>query len=139
LNACHLQSSLADLSTQRLIKFVSELNNRLFIGHSAGRTSTSTQETFMRFCNAPTTSALAFSPRAIAAPQLPHKPEPKRDENLLDLNGVARVLGVSKRFVQSLVARKAIPVIRLGRRCVRFDLNAVLAALKKFEIHEIGR
>lgn len=95
----------------------------------------------MHFFKEPTTS-LAFNHRAVISPQPAPKPERKldlRDENLVDLHGVARALGVSKRFVQSLVARKAIPVIRLGRRCVRFDLTAVLAAVKKFEIHELGR
>jgi excisionase family DNA binding protein len=96
----------------------------------------------MRFSKPPMTAALAFNHRPAMPPLSPAIPEQKRDsrdENLVDLHGVARALGVSKRFVQSLVARKAIPVIRLGRRCVRFDLAAVLAAVKKFEIHEIGR
>ena len=85
----------------------------------------------MHFFKEPNLS-LAFNHRTALTSQPAPKPESKRDENLIDLNGVARALGVSKRFVQSLVARKAIPVIRLGRRCVRFDLTAVLAAVKKF-------
>lgn len=96
----------------------------------------------MRFSKPPMTAALPFNYRSAMPPLSPAVPERKagsRDENLIDLHGVARALGVSKRFVQSLVARKAIPVIRLGRRCVRFDLTAVLAAVKKFEIHELGR
>ncbi|HEY6340096.1 MAG TPA: helix-turn-helix domain-containing protein [Bryobacteraceae bacterium] len=44
-------------------------------------------------------------------------------EQLTDLVGVARKLGVSKRFVQDLVKAKAIPVIRLGRPCVRSRLH----------------
>jgi excisionase family DNA binding protein len=58
-------------------------------------------------------------------------------ERLADLKMVARRLGVSPRYVQTLVRRKAIPVIRLGRRCTRFDLDAVLNAVRKFEITEI--
>ncbi|HEY7338929.1 MAG TPA: helix-turn-helix domain-containing protein [Bryobacteraceae bacterium] len=58
-------------------------------------------------------------------------------EQLTDLKGVAKRLGVSKRFVQSLVKSKAIPVIRLGRRCVRFDPDAVLVAVKRFEVKEV--
>jgi excisionase family DNA binding protein len=54
-----------------------------------------------------------------------------------DLSGIARKLGVSRRYVQTLVRRKAIPVIRLGYRCVRFDLEAVLRAVKRFEVEEI--
>ena len=58
-------------------------------------------------------------------------------DHLADLQDVARKLGVSKRYVQSLVRRKVIPVIRLGRRCTRFDLDGVMKAVRKFEIHEI--
>jgi excisionase family DNA binding protein len=60
-------------------------------------------------------------------------------DGLTDIDGVARTLGVSKRYVQSLVKRKVIPVIRLGRRCTRFDLARVLAAIRKYEVIEIGR
>jgi excisionase family DNA binding protein len=60
-------------------------------------------------------------------------------ERLADLKMVARRLGVSPRYVQTLVRRKVIPVIRLGRRCTRFDLDAVLNAVRKFEIQEQGR
>ncbi len=59
-------------------------------------------------------------------------------ERLADLKMVARRLGVSPRYVQTLVRRKVIPVIRLGRRCTRFDLDAVLTAVRKFEIQEQG-
>ena len=60
-------------------------------------------------------------------------------ERLADLKMVARRLGVSPRYVQTLVRRKVIPVIRLGRRCTRFDLSSVLTAVRKFEIEEVGR
>ena len=69
-------------------------------------------------------------------------PQPKVNSSkslLTDLDGVATALGVSRRYIQMLVSRKAIPVIRLGRRCVRFDLTAVLAAVRRFEIEEINR
>ena len=75
-----------------------------------------------------------------------HKPVPMRSntqalpddrDHLADLSGVAKKLGVSKRYVQTLVRRKVIPVIRLGRRCTRFDLDGVMTAVKKFEIHEV--
>src|SRR5215831_14702063 len=61
------------------------------------------------------------------------------NDGLTDIDGVASALGISRRYVQSLVKRKVIPVIRLGRRCTRFDLTRVLAAVKKYEIIEIGR
>ena len=60
-------------------------------------------------------------------------------ERLADLKMVARRLGVSTRYVQKPVRRRVIPVIRLGRRCTRFDLEAVLTAVRKFEIQEQGR
>ena len=56
---------------------------------------------------------------------------------LVTLDVVAQTLGVSKRYVQKLVQRKAIPVIRLGKRCPRFDLNRVLAAVRRFEVEEM--
>jgi excisionase family DNA binding protein len=66
------------------------------------------------------------------------KDAPKADENgnLADLSTVAKRLRVSKRFVQMLVRRKLIPVIRLGRRCTRFDLDSVMNAVKRFEVRE---
>jgi hypothetical protein len=74
-----------------------------------------------------------------------NKPVPMRtkdkvsdDSNqLADLDTVARKLRMSKRHVQALVRRRAIPVIRLGRRCTRFDLDSVMSAVKKFEITEV--
>lgn len=56
---------------------------------------------------------------------------PDDSDSLTDVSGVARKLGVSKRFVQKLVRRNKIPVIRLGRRCNRFDLDSVMTALKE--------
>jgi excisionase family DNA binding protein len=61
---------------------------------------------------------------------------PDDSNTLTDLSGVARKLGVSKRFVQVLVRRKEIPVIRLGRRCNRFDLDSVMTAVKRRQIDE---
>ena len=62
---------------------------------------------------------------------------PDDSDHLADLTSVALKLGVSRRYVQTLVRRKVIPVIRLGRRCTRFDLDSVMTAVKKFEIHEV--
>lgn len=59
------------------------------------------------------------------------------DHTLADLEDVARRLGVSKRYVQTLVRRKVIPVIRLGRRCTRFDIDNVMTAVKRFEHREV--
>jgi excisionase family DNA binding protein len=70
-------------------------------------------------------------------PMVPKTSLPDDSDHLADLQAVARRLGVSKRYVQTLVRRKVIPVIRLGRRCTRFDLDGVMHAVKKFEIHEV--
>jgi excisionase family DNA binding protein len=67
------------------------------------------------------------------------RPTPRLEDGLTDIDGVASALGVSRRYVQSLVKRKVIPVIRLGRRCTRFDLARVLAAVKRYEVIEMGR
>lgn len=59
--------------------------------------------------------------------------------NLSTLDEVAAALGVSKRFVQSLVARKMLPVIRIGKRCTRFEMSRVMAAIRRYELIEMGR
>ncbi len=72
-------------------------------------------------------------------PIVPKTRLPDDCDSLANLPAVARRLGVSKRFVQTLVRRKQIPVIRLGRRCTRFDLDEVLTAVRKFQVEEQGR
>jgi hypothetical protein len=52
---------------------------------------------------------------------------------------LARAINVSGRSVDNLVARHMIPCVRISPRCVRFDLQAVLKALRKFEVRESGR
>ena len=59
--------------------------------------------------------------------------------SFMTIDDVAFNLKVSKRHVQSLVRRKIIPVIRLGKRCTRFDLARVQMAIKRYEIIEMGR
>jgi hypothetical protein len=58
---------------------------------------------------------------------------------LLKRPELARAINLSSRSVDNLVARKMIPVIRISPRCCRFDLQAVLRALKRFEVREAGR
>jgi excisionase family DNA binding protein len=80
----------------------------------------------------------AQPPSSKPVPMVPRdKALPDDSDHLADLRAVARKLGVSKRYVQTLVRRKVIPVIRLGRRCTRFDLDSVMHAVKKFEVHEV--
>jgi len=55
-------------------------------------------------------------------------------ERALVKKGVlARALSVSPRCIELWVKQKKIPVVVLGKRCVRFDLPAVLQALRRFE------
>jgi excisionase family DNA binding protein len=80
----------------------------------------------------------AQPPISKPVPMIPRdKALPDDSDHLADLQTVAKRLRVSKRYVQTLVRRKVIPVIRLGRRCTRFDLDGVMNAVKKYEIHEI--
>lgn len=50
---------------------------------------------------------------------------------------IANLLHMTVRGVDCLVARKKIPVLKISRKCVRFDAERVIAALNKFEIEEI--
>lgn len=50
---------------------------------------------------------------------------------------IASLLNLTVRGVDCLVARKKIPVLKISRKCVRFNAERVLAALNKFELKEI--
>jgi hypothetical protein len=45
----------------------------------------------------------------------------------------------STRMIDYLVAKRKIPVLRFGRRTIRFDWDAVVVALGRLEIQEIAR
>jgi excisionase family DNA binding protein len=47
----------------------------------------------------------------------------------LDKDGVARLLNVSRRTVDSLTARGELPVARLSKRLLRYPREAVIAAM----------
>jgi excisionase family DNA binding protein len=49
---------------------------------------------------------------------------------LLTVEELAEVLGVCRRTVEAMVARGRLPVLRLSRRALRFDLGDVMRALK---------
>ncbi len=52
---------------------------------------------------------------------------------------LAKELSLTTRGVDSLVLRKKIPVLRISRKMVRFDLAKVLAALERdFEIQALS-
>jgi len=48
---------------------------------------------------------------------------------------LAVILNVSERYIDNLVSRHVIPVLRLGRRCVRFDVPQVEEALSKYTVN----
>jgi hypothetical protein len=51
---------------------------------------------------------------------------------------VARAASVSPRTIENWMGQRRIPYIRLSPRCVRFHITSVLAALRKFEVKEVG-
>jgi len=58
--------------------------------------------------------------------------------HLYSKQDVALAVGVSPRTVDNLMARKAIPYIRLSPRLIRFDLERVKTALARYEVKEVG-
>ena len=60
------------------------------------------------------------------------------DLKLLKRPQLARALNVSPRTVDNWQKQKKIPFLRLSERCVRFSLEGVLRALKKFEVKEVS-
>jgi hypothetical protein len=57
---------------------------------------------------------------------------------LVKKNVVAQAASVSCRSVENWMRQKRIPFVRLSPRCVRFHLPSVIAALRKFEIRQVG-
>jgi excisionase family DNA binding protein len=95
------------------------------------------KEDIMKFVKELNPADDAQPPVTKPVPMITKSRLPDDGDHLADLQDVARKLRVSKRYVQSLVRRKVIPVIRLGRRCTRFDLDGVMRAVKKFQIDEV--
>ena len=61
------------------------------------------------------------------------------DLALLKRLQLAKAVNVSARTIDNWQKQKRIPYLKLSARCVRYHLPSVLAALRKFEIREIGR
>jgi len=61
------------------------------------------------------------------------------DPGLVKKPVVARAASTSVRTIDNLVRQRKIPIVRISKRCVRFHLPSVLAALRKFEVKEAGR
>lgn len=58
-----------------------------------------------------------------------HDPSQLRAAEFLNKDGVAAMLNISRRSVDSMLARGELPHIRLSRRCIRFPRKAVLDAM----------
>jgi len=68
----------------------------------------------------------------------PEKYQESPEANHLVKKGViARSNSVSTRTVETWILQKKIPVVRFGRRCVRFHPGRVAEALRRFEIKEV--
>jgi len=60
-------------------------------------------------------------------PDTPHKQNKPR----VKAQVVADKYNVSSRYILQLAAQSKIPCIRIGKKCVRFELDAVSAAIEE--------
>jgi hypothetical protein len=60
------------------------------------------------------------------------------EAGLVKKSVVARAASTSVRTIDNLVRQRKIPIVRISKRCVRFHLPSVLAALRKFEVKAAG-
>jgi excisionase family DNA binding protein len=58
--------------------------------------------------------------------------------HFLSKQELAAAVGVSPRTIDSWMAQKRIPFLRLSTRLIRFNLERVKAALARYEIREVG-
>lgn len=56
---------------------------------------------------------------------------------LLRRREIASKCGVSPRTIDDWQKKGVIPFLRLGKRCIRFDLSRVLKALDRFTVQEV--
>jgi excisionase family DNA binding protein len=59
------------------------------------------------------------------------KPVGELPAEFLNKNEVAALLGVSRRTVDNMVARRELPFLRLSRKILRFPRQAVLEGLNR--------
>jgi hypothetical protein len=64
--------------------------------------------------------------------------ESANDVGLVNKRALARAVSASTRSIDNWIREHKIPVVRISKRCVRFHLPSVLAALRKFEVKEAG-
>jgi excisionase family DNA binding protein len=58
-------------------------------------------------------------------------------EPLIKIEAVAKLLGLTTRGVESLVARRVIPALKISRRCLRFRWSEVEAKIEQYRQKEI--
>jgi excisionase family DNA binding protein len=58
--------------------------------------------------------------------------------HFLSKQELALSIGVSPRTIDSWMAQKRIPFIRLSARLIKFNLERVKAALARYEVKEVG-
>jgi len=56
---------------------------------------------------------------------------------LLTRKQLAQKLGLSERSIDNLQKQRALPVIKLSKRCCRFSLSACLTSLRRFEVEAV--
>lgn len=59
-------------------------------------------------------------------------------EKLVNYVGLEEQLGIPVRTLRTLVQRRAIPCLRVGRRTVLFLPSKVISALEHFEVQEVS-
>ena len=57
-----------------------------------------------------------------------------QSKKLLKVQEVAEILGVQPMTVLKWVSQGRLPVVKISPRCLRFDLEAVLACLERFTV-----
>jgi len=58
--------------------------------------------------------------------------------HFLSKQELALAIGVSPRTIDSWMAEKRIPFLRLSSRLIKFNRERVIAALSRYEVKEIG-
>ena len=66
------------------------------------------------------------------------RPEHSLSRHLLSKQELSLVLGISPRTLDTWMAQKRIPFLRLSPRLIKFNLPRVEAALARYEVREIG-
>ena len=61
-----------------------------------------------------------------------------RSSRLVNISSLSESTGIPVRTLRTLTAGRKIPVLKLGRRTLFFDVERVYAALERFEVKAIS-